>query len=172
MICACCSRGIHAMHSAPGCECMDPAHSDPLALAAYARRCVMEAVGNAAGWTTDRPGSDPEALRRDMASAPRLARSTDPDTSHIAAAAQRGKTKRESAIWHALHHMGAGGGTGYDIARACGLTQVQVMRSMSVLERKLWVKKTGLTKRGDSGYECTIYTSTNPDREIRLARQT
>lgn len=82
------------------------------------------------------------------------ARSTDPATSHAAAAkAKRFAIDHRAAIVGALFLPG----TCYDIARRTGLDHVAVARRMRELIEAGQVRDTGKTAAGANGRECTVY---------------
>ena len=85
------------------------------------------------------------------------ARESDPQTSHDAA---------ESIVPFAHRHHGVilaalvriGEGTFEEIARAAGLTPIQTWKRLSELDEKLrCIEKTGRTRPGSSGRQCTIW---------------
>lgn len=78
-----------------------------------------------------------------------LARSTDPETSHEAAEkAASFAGKHEAACFGAIHDAGAFGATAKEIARATGLTDVQVNRRLGNMGERGLIRRNGDKREG------------------------
>ena len=86
----------------------------------------------------------------------KLARKTDPATSHAAASRTKEFRARDiSKIYAALKAYGPQ--TSHELATRTGLTSVAVARRMRELCGKLLIHATHETRPGPSGRECTIW---------------
>jgi predicted ArsR family transcriptional regulator len=83
-----------------------------------------------------------------------VARKSDPETSHAAAASMYEAHKDHhywilASLWRPM--------TIYELAKLTGLTHVQVARRMPELEQMGKARATGETRTGDSGRECRLW---------------
>lgn len=87
----------------------------------------------------------------------KAARSTDPDTSHVAAqAARRFANTHAGVILACLHRIGDG--TQTDIALHTSLTNVQVNRRLHELKKADQIVETGETRLGHAGRPERVWT--------------
>lgn len=84
-----------------------------------------------------------------------LARTTDPITSHQAAAKTDFKARHIAKIYAALKEKGPM--TKDEIADSTGLDHVAVARRMAAMEDKGLVRRTILTRPSRTGRECTVW---------------
>lgn len=90
----------------------------------------------------------------------KLARSGDPITSKLAAErAVMFLSNHERRIYNALL-VDLEDGTSYEIADACGLTEAQVFRRLSEMEKKHYIFRTGKMRPSPSGCLCHVWAAT------------